>query len=109
MPKQGRLNRNAESRGPPIAQKHAIGHGLRRHGLRVQQGKSLPRLGHYGGQQCDTLVKLPTKRGADDVTGAVGACKSQDCRYNNALECSAPEIRIGHHGDHADCRTYRSN
>lgn len=64
-------------------------------------------VGNSSHPMCDTLVKLPSKGGVDDVTGAVGACKSRDCSFNVALECSASEIRVTHHGDHADCQTYR--
>lgn len=55
---------------------------------------------------CDTFLKVAQKGGVDDMTGAVGACKASDCKHNASFECSAPNIRVGAHGDHADCETY---
>lgn len=55
---------------------------------------------------CDTFYKSSQKGGATEITGSVGACKADDCKYNKSLECSAPGIRVANHSDHADCSTY---
>jgi Domain of Unknown Function (DUF1540) len=56
--------------------------------------------------QCDTFIKLSHKGGAGDVLGAVGACRVEACKYNQALECAAPGIHIHQHANHADCATF---
>jgi hypothetical protein len=55
---------------------------------------------------CDTYFKSSQKGGASDITGAVGACKENDCKFNNSLECQAPGIHVSGHMGHADCSTY---
>ncbi len=55
---------------------------------------------------CDTFFNVAKKGGVDDMAGTVGACKAHDCKYNDAFECSAPNIRVGAHANHADCQTY---
>lgn len=58
-------------------------------------------------QICDTFLSMPEKGGVAEVVGAVGACKERECKYNEFLECSAPEgINVVRHTDHADCATY---
>jgi hypothetical protein len=41
-----------------------------------------------------------------DVTGAVGACKVDTCKHNDALECTASGIHVKVHAGHADCVTF---
>ncbi len=65
-------------------------------------------VGSGGHPMCDTFTKLNKKGGAADVSGSVGACREDDCKYNELLECTANNIRIGMHSDHADCRTFVS-
>jgi hypothetical protein len=55
---------------------------------------------------CDTFVKMPRKAGAMDMTGGVGACRVDTCKYNDALECTAPGIHVRLHAGHADCATF---
>jgi hypothetical protein len=55
---------------------------------------------------CDTYFKTTSKGGAPDWIGGVGACKEYDCRFNSSFECSAPNIHVGAHMDHADCKTF---
>jgi hypothetical protein len=56
---------------------------------------------------CDTYVKAAGhKGGVMDVTGKVGACKADGCKFNTALECSAQKISVGMHKGHADCMTF---
>jgi hypothetical protein len=31
----------------------------------------------------------------------------RNCMHNTALECSAANVRIGMHADHAECDTFR--
>jgi hypothetical protein len=56
---------------------------------------------------CDTFFARPDKGGVGDMTGTVGACKESDCQFNDALECSAPGIKVASHGGHPDCSTYK--
>lgn len=55
---------------------------------------------------CDTYFKSPEKGGAMEMTGSVGACKENDCKFNKSLECAAPGIHVASHMGHADCATY---
>ncbi len=54
---------------------------------------------------CDTFIRSSNKGGVEQ-TGAVGACKVNNCRFNRDLECSAEGIDVGSHEDYAECRTY---
>ncbi len=54
---------------------------------------------------CDTFFRSANKGGVDQ-TGAVGACKVDNCKYNKNLECSAEGIDVGSHEDHAECDTF---
>ncbi len=56
---------------------------------------------------CDTFVRMDKKAGDPDVIGGVGACRSDKCKYNKMLECSAGFIHVGSHNSHADCATFR--
>ncbi len=55
---------------------------------------------------CDTYYHSSQKGGAMEITGSVGACKEDDCKFNNSLECSAPGIHVANHMGHADCSTF---
>lgn len=55
---------------------------------------------------CDTYLHKPGKGGTADVSAGVGACKVDDCKFNMSLECSAPDIKVGLHHGHADCKTF---
>lgn len=55
---------------------------------------------------CDTYTKMAQKGGAPDIIGGVGACRENDCKFNQSLECQAGSIRVGLHSGHADCMTY---
>jgi hypothetical protein len=56
---------------------------------------------------CDTYMKTARKGGDMDSIAGVGACKVSTCVYNFSLECSSENIRVGSHGDHAQCDTFR--
>lgn len=55
---------------------------------------------------CDTYVHSSRSGGILDMQGGVGACKVDQCKFNDALECSAGTIRVGKHGGHPDCKTF---
>lgn len=55
---------------------------------------------------CDTF--LPSRERSEEgaATAGVGACKVSSCAHNRGLECEAPSIHVGYHGDHPDCLTF---
>ena len=55
---------------------------------------------------CDTFLNVPQKGGVSDMIGGVGACKEDECKFNQLLECTAAGIKVGMHSDHADCKTF---
>ncbi len=55
---------------------------------------------------CDTYLDSAAKGGVPDITGGVGACKIDDCMFNELLECLAKGINVGRHADHAECNTF---
>ncbi len=63
-------------------------------------------VGSAGHPMCDTFIKASQKGGVMDMKGGVGACREADCKFNQALECSASGIHVGLHADHADCSTF---
>lgn len=68
------------------------------HAMAITVGGSHP--------MCDTFMKASRKGGVADMTGGVGACKVEDCRFNSMFECSASGINVAIHSGHADCATY---
>ena len=60
-----------------------------------------------GGPQpyCDTFLKSSNKGGVDQ-TGAVGACKVENCKHNRNLECSAEGIDVVTSANNAVCHTF---
>ncbi len=54
---------------------------------------------------CDTFVASKDHCDGNAAAG-VGACKVASCTHNEQLECTAPAIRVGYHGDHPDCLTF---
>lgn len=65
-------------------------------------------IGDTGHPHCDTFCDIGAKGGDLAVLGRVGACKTADCAFNRALECTAPAIVVGYARDDMDCTTYRS-
>jgi hypothetical protein len=57
---------------------------------------------------CDTFENggSACKGGVDNIEGGIGACRQDDCKFNQSLECRAPGIHVGKHGGHADCETF---
>jgi hypothetical protein len=56
---------------------------------------------------CDTYMHSNQKGGILDMQGGIGACKVEKCSFNNALECSAPSVKVAAHQSHPDCMTYK--
>lgn len=55
---------------------------------------------------CVTFIPLGVRGGLDKVVTKVGACTRANCMFNDNLECTASEVRIGAGNDTADCLTY---
>ena len=43
------------------------------------------------------------------MIGGVGACKMEDCMFNQSLECAVKAISVKAHAHHADCATYKTS
>ncbi|MEN6307607.1 MAG: DUF1540 domain-containing protein [Anaerohalosphaeraceae bacterium] len=67
--------------------------------ITIVEGATLP--------MCDTFCSSGIKGGNSKNCGGVGACKISECIFNIALECHAPDIRIGRRGDELDCLTFQ--
>ena len=55
---------------------------------------------------CDTFWQSSLSSRINMVPAGIGACKMQDCRFNEGLECMADDIQVGHARDGVDCLTY---
>lgn len=55
---------------------------------------------------CDTFARMNKKGGNPAIIAGVGACKSDNCKFNDALECTASNVIVGMHSNHADCKTF---
>ena len=64
-------------------------------------------IGDMAHPHCDTFCPSQSKGGDPSATARVGACKVSSCASNCDLECTASEIRVGHHGPEVDCLVYR--
>jgi hypothetical protein len=56
--------------------------------------------------ECNTYVHASSRGGFSEVIGGIGACLAADCRFNDRLECSVPEIHVSSHDKHADCEAF---
>ena len=56
--------------------------------------------------ECNTYVHASSRGGFSEVSGGIGACLAADCKFNDRLECSAPEIDVSSHDKHADCDAF---
>lgn len=56
---------------------------------------------------CDTYLESSQKGGIMDVQGGIGACKVENCSYNQSLECTASGVDVGMHQSHPDCVTFK--
>lgn len=57
--------------------------------------------------ECDTSLMDAKKGGCKDVSTGVGACKVDDCKFNDCLECTAEEIHVRMHDGHPECGTVK--
>jgi hypothetical protein len=56
--------------------------------------------------KCDTFLAAQHKGGDPGSVGSVGACKDEECNFNQMFECTAENINVGMHQDHAECDTF---
>lgn len=70
------------------------------HAIAITVGSATP--------MCDTYMQRKEKGGAMDMTGSVGACRLENCTFNESLECTADGIRVGMHTDHPECETFNA-
>ncbi len=56
--------------------------------------------------ECNTYTHGSSKGGFNNANGGIGSCLAADCRFNERLECRAPEIDVSSHEIHADCETF---
>jgi hypothetical protein len=83
--------------------------GQQCHAAAIQVGDPPPAV--LQDPRCDTFTPIGAARsglGAADWHAGIGACKMGTCTHNQDFRCTAAEVSIGHHGSHADCRTYRA-
>jgi hypothetical protein len=60
----------------------------------------------HDSHECDTYYSNGEKGGQPDLTGGVGACQADSCKYNEHLICGAPSIKVSRMADLAGCATY---
>ncbi|OGO21506.1 MAG: hypothetical protein A2144_05005 [Chloroflexi bacterium RBG_16_50_9] len=58
--------------------------------------------------ECNTYTHASPKGGFWEVKGGIGACLSAECKFNDRLECGAPNINVAGHDRHADCGTFEA-
>ncbi len=56
--------------------------------------------------ECNTYVHASSKGGFEEANGGIGACLASECKFNDRLECGAPNIDVSSHDKHADCETF---
>lgn len=56
--------------------------------------------------ECNTYNHGSSKGGFSEVKGGIGACLASECKFNEQLECRAPNINVVSHDRHADCETF---
>jgi hypothetical protein len=64
-------------------------------------------VGDGGCPLCDTAIKSEVKAGIPEMNAEVGACKVDECEYNDSLECRAHGVNIKMHRQHAECGTFK--
>lgn len=63
-------------------------------------------VGNAQAARCDTFYKH-SKGGIRTLTGGVGACKMDSCKFNTDLECFADQgIKVATNGGEAVCKTF---
>jgi hypothetical protein len=56
--------------------------------------------------ECNTYVHHTSRGGFPEVNGGIGACLAASCRFNDQLECRAPDVKVASDDKHADCTTF---
>lgn len=56
---------------------------------------------------CDTFMGGHVKCADNTISGGVGACKMESCKFNSCLECSAPGIEVVWENNMARCETFK--
>jgi hypothetical protein len=56
--------------------------------------------------ECNTYVHHTSRGGFLEVSGGIGACLAASCRFNDHLECRAPDVKVASNDKHADCTTF---
>jgi hypothetical protein len=64
-------------------------------------------IGAISEPKCDTFFQSSIHTGIKDITAGVGACKMNDCSFNEELECTAQNIKVGMKNGNADCLTFQ--
>jgi len=62
-------------------------------------------IGDGADPDCDTFF-TNSKHTRSSRTAGVGACKMEDCKFNDDFECSAESIQVGHTGKSNNCLSY---
>lgn len=57
--------------------------------------------------RCDTLTIAARQAGLPNITAGVGACKIENCQFNESLECVAKSIRVKVHTMLPECTTFK--
>lgn len=57
--------------------------------------------------ECNTFNYTAMKGGLKGVKGGVGACRASECKFNEMMECKAPEVNVAFHDQHPDCKTFQ--
>lgn len=58
--------------------------------------------------ECNTFNHASAGGGFNEVNGGVGACLAAGCKFNDRLECKAPNIDVTNHDRHPDCMTFQA-
>jgi len=58
--------------------------------------------------ECNTFNHASARGGFEEISGGVGACLAAGCKFNDRLECKAPNINVMTHDRHPDCKTFQS-
>ena len=58
--------------------------------------------------ECNTYVHASSRGGFPKVKGGIGACTASNCKFNNKLECQAPQVDVAVDEKHADCQTFQT-
>lgn len=69
------------------------------HALAINVGGAVP--------ECDTFVKKHSACVPAGDESGVGACRVEDCQFNECLICTAADIRVKWQMDSALCGTFK--